>query len=234
MKPYLIAFCTASLICSVTAMAQAQTPSEVSLHDRLTLGDGMTEVSTGLYERTTDGGSTFIAVGRSGHEALLERMIDYRAGLGAPFLPEDPNSVHYLIDDAIDDLRSSVSTKDVNDEDDGSCSGSSGNGTGPFHVEAHAGGIVGPNFGASALAQNTNGSLNTANYAYSKLTNRLGSTQASQTTTTAGTTAAIAASYVPVAQACLAESYASIKCPGVSSPAISAAAFYHVPSCVLP
>jgi len=231
MKTLMLAACVSVTFAAFNVMADAQAAGAPrSLHDELTRTQGMTEVSEGLYQSTKDDTDTFVAVGSAGNKALLEKLIDMRAaGSDAPFAPNDERSSNYVIDSLIGVLGTPGGANDI---EDGDCNGINVNG--PFHLEAHAGGIIGPQYGASALVHNPNAAINTTNVAKASLTNRLGNPQGSQTTTTFGTTDAVASKYVTVGAGCIANSSATITCPGASSPAVTAVAFNHNPSCIIP
>lgn len=191
---------------------------------------GMIEISDGLFAYDNGETQSFVAYGRHGNEALLDRLTKYRAEQSESALSLNRDSKYWVIDDLI--VRLSA-PEPKSGEVYGDCAGPHAGTTWPFHAKALAGGIIGPSqYGSSASAANTNATISTTNVANASATDINGYSQGDQTTTTFGTTTAYAHVFVDQYAGCDANSSATVTCPNATRPAITATALNHKQSCI--
>jgi hypothetical protein len=204
-----------------------------TLGSTLAVEDGMVQVADGLYARVTTDGESYVAIGESGQEALRERLIELRAKLARAH-DKSPSSEQQTLDVIANALADLSQPHTKSQTVTGDCSGPGG--TSQPQLYARALSSYGLNASAYAvLTSDFSPVLATANYASAGTRNGLGVSTSSQTSTGIAYTAASASASAPVSSnACTASSYASVKCPGQSSPAISALAYSQKsPGCLL-
>lgn len=208
------------LVVLVTCAALVQNAPAQSIDDVLTREDGMQRISDGLYARTVGDTESFVAVGAAGHRMLLSKLLEIRSrSLSRHGTRRSDPPVAHAFDELIDRL-SAPNAK--NQTVYGTCSGPAS--SGPLYAQALAGGGMGGSpYGASGYAiDNDSPPVNTANYASSIVYDVDGNVLAQQTSTQTAHTAAAASAYN--AQGCTADAYATVTCPGHSSPSITAIA----------
>lgn len=213
---------------AIVPVGQTQASPVVAstLDERLTHDEGMTQISDGLYARATQDGESYVAVSPAGHQALVTRLIEIRAG--RPTHGEKPGV------SLIDELIFTLTQPQRNAEDTGDCNGHNVNG--PLFVKALAGGgIGGGDFGASSIAQNNDGfspPLNTTNFASAETIDRNGNITHHQETTTQGPNTSIASAFVTGAAGCDADASARVTCPGHTGPSVTTFATAHKQTCI--
>ncbi|WP_257385460.1 hypothetical protein [Tahibacter caeni] len=205
------------LACSA-AGAQELVPS---FTDRLVADDGMTLVSDGLYAQAVGTTESYVAVGPSGHRALLQKLRELRKA------PTKGGTASGPLDELTALLSGPVP---LNQDVYGDCTGIHPGATGPFEARALAGG--GGPYGASGLAANSSSpTIATKNRVYVTVYDADGIVVGQQETITYGNTLAVASAYAPQGRGCSADSLATVTCPGATRPAITAIA--HNLSCTV-
>ena len=224
----LIAGLVASILATGSAMAG---DSRERLDEMLTQQDGMTQISDGLYARVDDHGEAYVAIGEPAQKALALRLIELRERLvNAPGDGSTQRDFEALSKGIADLTQPAPKNQYVS----GDCTGPGGGNQPQLYARAES--TVGLNSNAYAVLTSDFGPITwTVNFATALTQNRFGVTTSSQTSTQNADTAASASAAAPNSnQACMASSYASVKCPGQTSPAISAAALtYKTPGCLL-
>lgn len=195
-------------LCSTAAQADDQ----IALLQDSLAADGMTPISDGLYGRREGGDEAYVAYTPAGQQALLQRLLELQAA-GAPSKHATPTVVDRLIEQLGAGQTGSRLAATYGD-----CSGPAA--SGPFRVQASANGGL----NASASAQNTsNPTISTTNTAYALTSDTGGNETGYQSATTSGNTPATASAVAPSSRkACLAQSAATVTCPGATRPAIAA------------
>lgn len=201
--------------CNMHAFAQEKARS---LDEVLTQDQGMTQVSEGLWARTSPASESYVAVGKAGHAALLEKLIELRpkisptqAQIGAAAQPS-------LLDQAIGDLD--AMHLDAKQTVIGSCAGPGSPGEPELRAIANSSG--GTTASASAVMTKDFGpATNTTNFARAETVNRQGVTTSSQSDTEHFFTQASASASAPVQMPCSAAAWATVTCP-TGGPGISA------------
>jgi hypothetical protein len=198
MKIKTLALCLASLL---PAFASAN--DQTSLHDRLTLEEGMSMISNGLYFEKTQSGESYVATNADGRRALAARVraVDAQMKQAATGLRLDPARTNALLGI----LEAPQAKGSMNRE--GNC--------GAARVFANASSSNGTSANASAVnGLDFSPVTPTANYAeaYTDLI--------FNSSTGTGYTAAQAQAYE--ANSCYSGAYSSVTCPGASSPAVVA------------
>lgn len=216
---------TACVAACSTGMDNAVAGGDQSTLDEvLTKRDGMTQISEGLYARADEYGESYVAIGKPAQEALASKLMELNrrfTGLSDGSASSRGN-VSDTFSSAIADLTQPAAK---NDSETGDCSGPGG--TDQPQLYAQASSTAGLTASAYAVLTSDFGPITwTVNFASALTENRLGITTSSQTSTQNADTPASASAAAPNSnQACVASSYASVKCPGQSVPAISAAAY---------
>lgn len=210
-KVKVLALCLASLL-----PAFASAADQTSLHDRLTLEEGMSMVSNGLYFEKTRSGDAYVATNADGRRALAARVraVDAQMKKSNSGTRLDPARTGELLSI----LEAPEAKGSMNRE--GNC--------GAAQVFAFASSSNGSSANASSLNGLDFGPVTpTANYAeaYTDLIYNSG--------TGTGYTPAQAQAYE--AASCFAGAYSSVTCPGASSPAVVAWALSsrNLPRCYL-
>lgn len=203
-------------LCSMQVSAQEQSRT---LGDILTQDQGMTQISDGLWARTSPASESYVAVGKAGHAALLEKLIQLRpkmsstqtATAGAAAKPS-------VVDEAIADLDAMhLGEKQTVT---GSCSGPGASGEPELRAIANSSG--GTTASASAVMTNDfSPATNTTNFARAQTVNRNGVTTSDHSDTEHAFTQASASASAPVQLPCSAAAWATVTCP-TGGPGISA------------
>jgi len=202
-------------LCSASVFAQDQTRS---LGDVLTQDQGMTLVSEGLWARTSPASESYVAVGKAGHAALLEKLVELRPKLSPIQTNTGLGARPSVVDEAID----SLSAMHLNEKQTvtGSCAGAGH--TGEPELRAIANSSGGTTASASAVMTNDfSPATNTTNFAKAETVNRLGDTTSSQSDTEHAFTQASASASAPARLPCSAAAWATVTCPS-GGPGISA------------
>lgn len=211
---------------SLYGMAQERARS---LDEVLTQDQGMSLVSEGLYAKTTPGGESYVALGRVGHAAMLEKLLQLRATKSTSHDKSSTSSIPGALDTAIADLEAMHlnAKQTVN----GSCAGPGSPNEPELRAIANSSG--GTTASASAVMINDFGPATyTTNTAAASTENRNGDTTSSQTDVEHMFTQAIATANATGGLACTATGYASVTCP-TGGPGISAfSVTYTFPGCV--
>jgi len=213
-----------TLICGT---AFAQDAAKPTLRDSL-ISQGMTEVSDGLFVKETDNENSYVAVGTPAQQAMLSKLVEVRErSANGTLEPTD------ILDELISKLRQPPQPRlGQQVTEHGDCNGGSPQSTGPFFAQASAGGPLqnGP-YGGSGEAVNTDTSataVNTTNFVHATVYNRLGDIIGDQSSTQHGATPAIASAYAANSPpGCVAQSAATLTCPGHTTPSVSAYASNH-------
>ena len=213
-------------LCGMHAMAQEKART---LDQVLTQDQGMTLVSEGLYARTTPASESYVAVGKAGHAAMLDKLMQLRAKRPQAQTKDGTAAAPSTLDKAIADLDA----MHLNEKQtvNGSCSGPGASGEPELHAVANSSG--GTSASASAVMVNDfSPYTNTTNTAAASTENRNGNTTSSQTDVEHAFTQATASASATGGQPCTASGYASVTCP-TGGPGISAfSASYTFPGCV--
>jgi hypothetical protein len=201
-----------ALSLSVLAVnSTAKEPLAGSLNESLVLERGFTEISEGLYAKTTDSGESYVAQGEHGTLALRDRLVELRAESNARAKDEAPASTPYdrLIDELGQPDAANLSKGINNQYYAGDCYGPN-----THHQVMEVNAFSASGLIAAAYANNTDSTIYTTNYAEAWTQNRGGHVTSQQSSTQYGTTIASANASTSGANACEAMAYASIKCPG--------------------
>jgi hypothetical protein len=215
--------------CILAAGSATADDSRNQLDAILTQQDGMTQISDGLYARLDEHGEAYVAVGEPAQKALALRLVELQERLGSSGDGTRQADFDALSKGIADLTQPAPKNQYVS----GDCTGPGGSSQPQLYARAES--SFGLNSNAYAVLTSDFGPITwTVNYATALTQNRLGVTTSSQTSTQNADTAASASATAPNSnQACMASSYASVKCPGQSSPAISAAALtYKTAGCL--
>jgi len=213
--------------------ALAQTAAPRTLDDVLTHDKGMTQISSGLYSKTTASSESFVAVSAAGRQAMLQRLIQTRAKVAARFPSGTSNnsmlanpSATSVIDHAIAELSQPETIFNAGTSshrrNTGDCTGLGGTGLPALYADvASSGGNAAG--GSGGITTDSNPPTQTSNYAAASTTDGNGVVTSSHTSTTVGTTAASASATAPAGTiVCYANVSASVTCPGKTNPSVSA------------
>jgi len=221
---------SAANLCLATAVALfgANSVDARSLDVVLTQDDGLSQVSDGLYAHKTANSESYVAVNKAGQQALLDRLRDIRARLG-----NSEKASARVVDSAIAEL----SVVEPKNTVSGDCNGAGGTGQPQLYATASSSGGQTAS-GYAVMTSDFSPATNTTNKADASTERGDGTTTSSQSSTNFAFTPASASATAPNPNnACTASASASVKCPGHSSPSISAFAFSQksIPhgSCVL-
>ena len=206
----------------VSAGALAQSTATRTLDQVLTQDEGMNQVSDGLYAQNTGSSESYVAINAAGQRALLDRLVQLRTKLAAQHAAGGTSSSEQASLDVIDKSIAELGQPQPKNTIIGDCSGPGGTGSPQLYARALSGGGLSAS-GYAVLTSDFSPATPTQNSAFASTQNRLGDDTSSQSSTGVGLTAASASASAPNGNtACTASASASVKCPGHTTPSISA------------
>jgi hypothetical protein len=201
-----------------SSAAIAQDTSKYTLDDALTQKEGMTRIDDGLYAQIGDSSESYVATNAHGQRALLNRLQALHDRLAAQ---KKAGKAPSLLNRAIADISRSLDAAQAKREVTGDCSGPGGTAMPQIYARAVSSG--GLNASAYAVRSLDFGPGTPTTNTASAQTSDTGGTTSSQDSTTVGDVAASASVSVPASRnACTANAYATVTCPGHTEPSIRA------------
>jgi len=223
-------------IATVLACASTSAQNSASQFSDNTLAQeqGLTQVSNGLYARTSPTSVHYIAVNPAGMSTLLQKLLELKASQAKATAGKSNVTTPSVLDQLIDQLSRPQPQIQVGQT--GDCTGAGGTGEPQLSALATSGGGTIANANAVLTSDTSNPVTATTNVASAEIDNSLGNTVATQTITTAAATPANVS--LNTANGCTAVASATVTCPGHTSPSIAAFAnsvkkLAHGATCIL-
>lgn len=208
---------TAFKIFAITLSAAVLSPSasaaETSLHDRLTVEQGMSEMSPGFYAQKSQTGESFVATSAAGQRALAQKLREVRALQQNRLSKKQPSHAEQAALNKTENLLKQLETSVSKDSQSGyeNCS----NGALLYVSAASSSGSTATGYAVVAL--DFGPVTPTLNYADAYNDNG--------GDTNYGSGYAAAQASVDGGHSCFAAGFASVTCPDESSPKIVAYAY---------